>query len=62
MFMASVGEESAVQIFTFFLADRLGKTMSELDDMPCAEFAAWQSYHKVKQQQEDLALKVARRG
>jgi hypothetical protein len=59
MFMASVGEESDVDVFAFFLADRLGKTLAELDDMPHAEYVAWSSYHKVKQQQRDLAIKAA---
>ena len=62
MFMASVGEESVVEVFTFFLADRLGKTLGELDDMPAAEFAAWQAYHKVRQQQEDMAMRAAAHG
>lgn len=59
MFFASVGEESDVEIFAFFLADRLGKTLAELDDMPHVEYVAWSSYHKVRQQQEQLAIKAA---
>ena len=59
MFFAAVGEDSEVELFTFYLADRLGKTIGELDDMPHAEYVAWASYHKVKQQQEGLSRKVA---
>jgi hypothetical protein len=62
MFFASVGEESDVDLFAFFLADRLGKTLGELDDMPAAEYLAWSSFHKVKQQQEQLAMKAAAHG
>ena len=62
MFLASVGEESDVDMFAFFLADRLGKTLGEVQDMPYAEYLAWSSFHKVKQQQEQLALKVASHG
>ena len=61
MFFASVGEESDVDMFAFYLADRLGKTLDELDDMPHAEYVAWSSYHKVRQQQEQLAVKAAYR-
>lgn len=62
MFFASVGEESDVDIFSFYLADRLGKTLGELDDMPHDEYVRWSSYHKVKQQQEQLAVKAASHG
>jgi hypothetical protein len=62
MFFASVGQPSEVDVFEFYLADRLGKTLDEIRDMPHAEYVAWVSYHKVKQQQEDLAMKAARRG
>ena len=62
MFFASVGQPSDVDLFAFFLADRLGKTLGELDDMPHSEYVAWSAYHKVKQQQEQLARKAAARG
>lgn len=62
MFLASVGQETDVDSFAFYLADRLGKTLAELDEMPAAEYLAWSSYHKVKQAQEDLQRKVAMRG
>jgi hypothetical protein len=62
MFLSSVGQRSDVDMFAFYLADRLGKTLAELDDMPCSEYTAWSSYHKVKTQQENLARKAASRG
>lgn len=62
MFLASVGGESDVDMFAFFLADRLGKTLGELDEMPASEYLSWSSYHKVMRQQEDLARKAALRG
>lgn len=62
MFLASVGQDSDVEVFRFFLAEKLGKTLDELDDMPCDEYTAWTSYFKVKQQQETLARKAASRG
>lgn len=62
MFFASVGEESDVDLFSFYLADRLGKTLAELEQIPHAEYMAWSSFHKVKQQQEQLAMKAASHG
>jgi hypothetical protein len=62
MFLATVGQDSDTDMFAFFLADRLGKTLAELDDMPASEYIAWSSYHKVKAQQEDLARKAASHG
>lgn len=62
MFLASVGEESDVDVFTFLLAHDLGKTLGELDDMPAAEMANWRAFYKVKRQQEQLAHKAASHG
>lgn len=62
MFLASHGQDTDCDLFAMYLADRLGKTLGELDDMPASEYVAWSSYHKVKQAQEELAHKVAMRG
>lgn len=64
MVMASVGREegSGVDVFTYYLAEKLGKTLTEIGDMPHSEYVGWQSYYKVKQQQEELAVKKASRG
>lgn len=64
MFFASVGKEGGeeVDLFAYFLADKLGKTLAEIGDMPHREYVGWRSFHKVKQQQEELNAKRARRG
>lgn len=64
MFFASVGKPGGedVDTFAYFLADRLGKTLTELDDMPHAEYLGWRSFHLVKNQQEELNMLKARRG
>lgn len=44
----------------FFLADRLGMTVSRLrDEMSNAEFVAWCMYHARKAQRQELAMKKA---
>lgn len=68
MFFASIAkpnpDENAqeVDVFAYFLADRLGRTVAELDEMSHAEFLGWQSFHKVRQQQDELAMKRASHG
>lgn len=62
MFLSSVGQESDVDLFSFFLADRLKMSLAQIEDMSHSEYLAWSSFHKVKQQQEDLARKVAGHG
>ena len=67
MFFASIDKDDPqggepVAVFDHFLADRLGRTLAELGDMPHAEYVAWASYHKVRQQQEQLAYLKARHG
>lgn len=57
MFFSSVGKGGDVDVFEFFLADRLGKTLDELRSMPAAEYTAWKSFHKVRHQQEELAVR-----
>lgn len=67
MFFSSVGKPNpdggeTVDAFSYFLADRLGRTLGELDDMPHAEYVGWVSYHKVRNQQDELAVKRASHG
>lgn len=47
-------------VFAYFLADRLGLTLTQVRAMPAEEYTAWSSYHKVRTQAEELATK--RRG
>lgn len=67
MFYASVAKENPdggeePDVFAYFLADRLGRTVAELDDMDHREYLGWQSFHKVRHQQDELAMKRASRG
>ena len=66
MFFASVGKDNPdggeeVDVFAYFLADRLGKTLAEIEDMPHREYLGWRSFHQVKNQQDELSMKRARR-
>lgn len=45
--LALNGRESDVDAFAFFLAEKLGKTLAEIEDMYHAEYVAWQAYVKV---------------
>lgn len=46
--------------FTYYLADRLGKTVAELErTMSNAEFVRWGVYHARKAQRAELAQKMA---
>jgi hypothetical protein len=47
-------------VFSYFLADRLGLTVAQVEAMPAREYMGWVSYHKVRAQAEELAMK--RRG
>lgn len=62
MFFASVGQPSEVDVFAFYLCEKLGRTLADLENMTHAEYAAWSAYYKVKRQQEDLAMKAAKHG
>lgn len=67
MFFASIAKPNpdggeAVSAFDYFLADRLGRTVEELGAMPHAEYLGWRSFHKVRQQQDELAMKRASHG
>ena len=51
-----------MDVFAYFLADRLGRTVQELEDMPASEYIGWASFHKVRHQQDELAMKRANHG
>ena len=44
--------------FLFFLAERLGKHLHEMD-MPHADYARWAAYYLWRGAQDDLARRVA---
>lgn len=66
-FFASIGKPNPAggdvpDVFAYFLADRLGRTVAEVEAMDERELRGWVSYHKVRQQAEELATKRAMRG
>lgn len=46
-----------VDAFLFFLAEKLGCGVWQLDDMPAVELVRWRSYYTVKHQQEQFAAR-----
>lgn len=48
--LALNGQDSEVDVFIFFLAEKLGKTVGELADMSQHEYMSWISYFKAKNQ------------
>ncbi len=49
MMLSLHGRPSTVDGFAFHLAEKLGKTVTELQDMDHAEYAAWNAYFVAKQ-------------
>lgn len=48
MMFALHGRPSDVDVFQFFLAEKLGKTVGELQEMPASEYVQWAAYYKAK--------------
>ena len=48
MMFALHGKPSDVDAFQFFLAEKLCKTICELQDMPASEYVQWAAYYKAK--------------
>lgn len=46
--LALNGAESPLDGFRFFLAEKLGKTVGELDTMTMEEYVSWQAYYEVR--------------
>lgn len=42
------GKSAEVDGFQFFLAEKLGKTVGELQDMEYAEYTQWAAYYEAK--------------
>lgn len=48
--------------FAFFLAEKLGKLVVEIDEMPHAEYVKWVVYFGRKAQHKEIALAKAKAG
>lgn len=48
MVQAMHGNGEAVDVFEYYLAERLGRTLTELGDMPNPEYLGWAAYFKAK--------------
>lgn len=48
--------------FAFYLAQKLGRTVAELDQMSTAEFVRWFVYYQRIRQREELATLTAKHG
>lgn len=46
MMLSLNGRESDVDGFAFFLGEKLGKSVTEILDLPHDEYVAWQAYYK----------------
>lgn len=44
--------------FVFVLAESLGKTLVEMDQMTTREYAAWRAFYVYRNAQQELAQKV----
>lgn len=53
-------EEDAGAEFEMFLAEKLRKTLGEIDAIPNEEFVRWNVYFARKAQMEELAAKQGR--
>ena len=62
MVLAFHGRPSLETPFLFFLAEKLGKSVGEISQLPALELVRWQAYYAARNQQEELAAKVAGRG
>lgn len=54
-----IDEDTEVE-FEFFLAEKLHRTVAELDEMDNAEFVKWAAYFARKAQMRELAAKQGR--
>jgi len=48
MMLSLNGRPSHLDGFLFFLGEKLGKTVTEIEEMPASEYVAWQAFYKVK--------------
>jgi hypothetical protein len=52
MFLSMHGQPSDVDSFEFFLAEKLGKTLTEVREMPNTEYVGWCAYFEVRAEME----------
>lgn len=52
--LALCGRASEVDVFPFFLAEKLGKTLSEIEGLSHAETVRWAAYYEAKAACENL--------
>lgn len=54
MVLALHDRPSDVDVFAYFLARELGRTVAEIEDMPHAEYVNWRAYFTAKHAIENL--------
>lgn len=52
--------EGELDPFVFVLAERLGITLGQLDEMPLAEFYQWAAFYEYRNAMQELAAKEAK--
>lgn len=53
-------EDDVEEEFTFFLAEKLHRTVAEIEEMPNYDFMRWGVYFARKAQMQELAAKQGR--
>ncbi len=48
MFLAFHGQPTEINMFSYYLAEKLGKTVGEVEDMPFVEYDRWRAFYTVK--------------
>lgn len=62
MFLSMQGEPSEADGFLFMLAEKLGKSVAEIVQLPAWEIVQWRSYLTVKGALENMAGRAAANG
>lgn len=60
--MALAGRPSTANPFFFFLAEKLGKSVGEIRNLPAQELIEWGAYYAARGQQDELRGMVNGRG
>lgn len=48
------GRQSDVDVFRFILAEKLGRTVAEIDEMSHAEYVGWIAFHEARNASENM--------